>query len=149
MTYKGEHFQVAIFRTFDLLPIAQDSRCQYACRTSTVRSQRTLCSVSSPALCQKQAFLLRNHYVLITGGQVVFYEVYAFSECQLNANVMTGKRVTDVAVNHQRWRVICRRSVYCSKPDRISRADGATNVGRYVRKCTSYWSMDMACRNGE
>ena len=117
--------------------------------TAALRSQRTLCSVSSPALCQKQAFLLRNHYVLITGGQVVFYEVYAFSECQLNANVMTGKRVTDVAVNHQRWRVICRRSVYCSKPDRISRADGATNVGRYVRKCTSYWSMDMACRNGE
>lgn len=90
-----------------------------------------------------------THYVLTTGDQVVFYEGYAFSQCQLNANVMTGKRVIDVAVNHQRWRVIRRRGVYSSKPDRISRADGATNVGRYVRKRTSYGSVDMACRNGK
>ena len=92
-----------------------------------------------------------QYYVLNTGDVVVFYVIYAFSECQLNANanVMTGKRVTDVAVNHQRWRVIRRRSFYCSKPDWICRADGATNVGRYARKCTCYWSVDMTCRNGE
>ena len=87
-----------------------------------------------------------HYYVLNTGDVVVFYVIYAFSECQLNANanVMTGKRVTDVAVNHQRWRVIRRRRVYCSKPDRISGANGATNVGRYARIRARYWSVDMA-----